>query len=125
MHLSYQDIRSRIPEPPTWFDSNGVPRYGEFEPHLATIYGREVALLEIACQGCEARFMVALVGGTPTLAEEISTGEVHYGDPPSTGCCPAGDTMNCVDLRVVEYWRLESLRWKRVPEYQRELPRQP
>jgi hypothetical protein len=26
----------------------------------------------------------------------------HYGDPPAHGC--VGDTMNCYDLRIVEFW---------------------
>lgn len=78
------------------------------------------------------------------LAEQITRGKVHYGDPPSTGCCPAGDTMNCWDLRVVEYWaRSFTLRklveptstsstmsgaehsqlgWTRVPTFEIELP---
>lgn len=59
MLLSYDDIRSRINEPPRWFDSDGVPRYVMFEPHHATISGREAALLEIACQACGTRFVVA------------------------------------------------------------------
>jgi len=78
------------------------------------------------------------------LAEQIAHGEIHYGDPPSTGCCAAGDTMNCWDLRVVEYWargftlrkildppnvsnvmkgdEISRYEWTRVPTYEIELP---
>jgi hypothetical protein len=28
----YEDILSRIAEPPRWFDEQGVPRYCEFAP---------------------------------------------------------------------------------------------
>lgn len=27
---------------------------------------------------------------------------LHYGDPPNHGC--TGDTMNCYDLKIVEFW---------------------
>lgn len=36
----------------------------------------------------------------PTLEDYCSS--YHYGDPPIHGC--VGDTMNCIDLRVVEAW---------------------
>ena len=32
MKESYEDITSRIPESPSWYDQNGTPRYGEFSP---------------------------------------------------------------------------------------------
>ena len=36
---NYEDILSRIAEPPRWFDEQGVPRYCEFAPHrIANIY---------------------------------------------------------------------------------------
>jgi hypothetical protein len=78
------------------------------------------------------------------LSEQIAHGTIHYGDPPNTGCCAAGGTMNCWDLRVVEYWARsftlrklldptntsdtmkgdECLRyeWTRVPAFEIELP---
>jgi len=41
----YEDILSRIAEPPRWFDEQGVPRYCEFAPHcIANIYADECAL---------------------------------------------------------------------------------
>jgi hypothetical protein len=52
----------------------------------------------------------------PTLAEQIRDGSIHYGDPPAYfgkyaeakeggACCHSGATMNCIDLKVLEYWR--------------------
>lgn len=133
MHHHYNDIRSRIPEPPTWWDEHAVPRYGPFRPDAtADIYADEVALVEIACQNCGQRFPVAFTtsrservmrvamrGFAPvdvkaidaagreaaddTLAKAIRGGWLHYGDPPNA-CCASGATMNCDDLRVLEYW---------------------
>lgn len=39
-----------------------------------------------------------------TLADEVRDGSIHYGDPPNIDCCPAGPTMNCDDLAVLEFW---------------------
>lgn len=46
---------------------------------------------------------------------------LHYGDPPSHGC--VGDTENCYDLRVVEFWeksydRPVDIKWARHPEFE-------
>ena len=40
----------------------------------------------------------------------------HYGDPPNMGCCPAGPTMNCEDIKILEFWEMVDMRWVRVPE---------
>ncbi len=127
---SYADIRRRIPEPPKWFDRYGVPRYGDFHPNLSpNVYADEVLLYEIACQSCGTRFLVeqnwsrhdlvSIVRGTPnpSLADRIRQKAIHYGDPPCWECA-AGATMNCVDLKTVQFWtRQNSLRdWVRMPE---------
>ena len=39
-----------------------------------------------------------------TLADDVRDNSIHYGDPPNVGCCPAGPTMNCWNLSVVEFW---------------------
>jgi hypothetical protein len=121
MHQHYEDILSRIAEPPRWFDEEGVPRYCEFAPHrIANIYADECALLEIECQSCARAFVVALDGGTAnqrdlsrvrgqetpwrTLAEIIRSHDIHYGDPPNVDCCGVGHTQNSTPRRVVEYW---------------------
>ena len=116
MHPYYDDIISRIGERPIWYDENAVPRYCEFEPdRSAYIYTQEVALGEITCQGCSARFLVAFSAGNvqeQTIAEAIKSKTLHYGDPPAHGrdgdihySCSAGDSMNSEPRKVVEYWR--------------------
>jgi len=122
MHHHFDDIRSRITEPPSWFDSNGTPRYGEFKPGACPcIYADEVVLLEIGCQCCEQRFMAEIHhsitehGFGWTLASRVQN--LHYGDPPAHRC--VGDTMTCLDFRVVQFWRrthTPMLDWERVPE---------
>jgi hypothetical protein len=131
MHHHYDDITGRIKEPPLWYDENGVPRYCEFGPDEgASIYARQIALLEIACQACGERFMVAM-SWTPSLcatdqhdwslADLIQDGSIHYGDPPNADCCGIGASMNCEDLRVVEFW-VRGIGKQRVPEMEVLLP---
>lgn len=46
---------------------------------------------------------------------------LHYGDPPrhdDEGMCTAGDTMNCVDVKVKECWIRESCDFIRHPEFE-------
>lgn len=127
---SYDDIRKRIPEPPKWFDTHGVPRYDEFHPSLSpNVYAHEVLLYEIACQSCGARFRVeanwsrydlismARDAPNPSLSERVRRQEIHYGDPPCWECA-AGATMNCIDLRTVQFWSRDNAarKWTRVPE---------
>lgn len=127
MHPSYKDIRSRIPEEPKWWDANGVPRYDSFHPELSSsIYAKEVALLEIACQRCKKRFRVEViwhpwnwVGGPlcPSLRERMNEWDgkerppLHYGDPPRHDC--VGDAMSSNSLQALELWYKESFAWAR------------
>jgi hypothetical protein len=134
MNHNYDDIRSRIQEPPKWFDECAVPRYSDFAPHeVSDIYAHEAALVLIACQSCGQRFKVAFSrptnGGlaailsgkkSPTLAERIKDKSLHYGDPPNVGCCPAGPTMNSDPILVLEYWSRPSFEWVR--DHQLEIP---
>jgi hypothetical protein len=112
MHASYQDIMSRIGEAPTWWDENGTPRWGYFEPDAcANIYADQAALAEIACQCCGSRFKVAfswsrlqrMQDGRRSIIEAITTRTLEYGDPPNVGCCMSGATMNSETLRVIEF----------------------
>jgi hypothetical protein len=142
MHSYYEDIRSRIKEEPTWYDCNGVPRYGEFKPHDSpNIYANEVLLVQISCQDCRAKFLVefnwdytqGLFTGrhhesfTTVVNLWLKDAEkakhyppLHYGDPPAHGC--VGDTMNCYDLKIVQFWRKgEKFDFVRVPELEVEL----
>lgn len=105
MLQGYEDIRRRIAVPPLWHDEAGVPRYDPFEPCLcANIYCDECAFVLIACDG-----------------------SLHYVDPPRRDCCPAGPTMNCLDLQVLEYWRKPEgkLEWERASELEVLLPDDP
>lgn len=114
MHHDYEDIRSRIAEPPLWWDENAVPRYCAFEPNaIANIYADEAVLAEITCQRCGRPFRVAFSQdgmqrctrkGNARLADDIRLKELHYGDPPNARCCDAGPTMNSEPRRVLEYW---------------------
>jgi hypothetical protein len=129
MHHHYGDIRSLAAEPPQWWDEYAVPRYCAFTPdEVANVYAHEVALVEIACQNCGARFAVAWSRSRHQMGED-ETGHVwvrearpfdplrfHFGDPPNAGCCDAGPTMNCEDLRVLQSWRRENFVWVRQPE---------
>jgi len=133
MHADYSDIREHFPEPPKWFDECAVPRYCAFTPkRLSNIYACEAALLGIECQACAQRFIVAMswtkhdkfIGGIPSLADRVTDGTIHYGDPPNVRCCPAGPTMNSVPRRVLEFWRngpLPGSEWNRVPDLERDL----
>jgi hypothetical protein len=67
-----------------------------------------------------------------SLTMRVKDGAIHYGDPPRHehgqgridigGTC-AGDTMNCWDLKVMEFWTREKTHsWRRVPELEIDLP---
>jgi hypothetical protein len=126
---TYNDIRSRIPEPPKWFDEHGVPRYDSFHPDLSpNVYADQVLLYRIACQNCNSLFLVeenwsrcnpvSFMRGTPnpSLEDRVRLKRIHYGDPPCTAC-DAGATMNCVDLITVQFWhRMDGWNWVRIPE---------
>jgi hypothetical protein len=112
MHENYEDITSRIAEPPTWYDQNGTPRYGPFHPkRCPNIYADQVALLEIACQRCGQTFQVEIHS---SIFEELHPQKAHYGDPPIHDC--VGDTMNCEDLAVLQVWHRFEGEWIRRPE---------
>jgi len=114
MNHGFHDILSRIDERPSWYDSNGTPRYGEFTPQMApNIYTTQVVLLRIACQACGEEFAVEMHS---TYFSPIDhPAKLHYGDPPRHNC--VGDTMNCDDLEVLQVWhKPRSLgEWERVP----------
>lgn len=131
MHASYEDIRALTDRKPLWYDENGCPRYAPFHPSLiADIYAEQACLLEIGCQGCEQRFLVAMsytrwfAPRAMSLAEAVDQRIIHYGDPPrhmdewGDGC--VGETMNCGDCRVVEFWGHTEVwsGWVRTPQYE-------
>ena len=115
MNHHYNDILSRIPEEPIWWDEHAVPRYCEFGPReVANIYADECCLVLITCQGCQKPFKVAfsrdkmqiLMHGMSSLKDMIENKTLHYGDPPNTGCC-SGTTMNSEPRKVLEYWHYD------------------
>ena len=128
MNHHYGDITERIAEPPKWWDERAVPRYCEFSPsEVADIYATEVALVEIDCQNCGATFRVCFSwrreetgwneNGTPwcRLREPMTLEQVeflHYGDPPNSGCCGAGASMNSEPRHVLEFWRRRDFAWE-------------
>lgn len=134
MYPDYKDIRSRISDPPTWFDTNGVPRYGPYKPCSENIYADESALFEIACQGCDRR---ALIGMDISLLSWVNgqfmrdvyqrpsatdPGSLGFGDfprmlgPDGDDCC-SGVTMTTGVTRIVEFWtRSHMHEWTRHPE---------
>jgi hypothetical protein len=104
MHDAYDDIRSRIDEPPAWFDVHGCPRWG-----VSTVPRHLMGW--IACQACGALFFVSLAD--PVYVNGLDNRNIqkvgdythdhshlelvdhwHYGDPPQHGC--VGDTMNSI-----------------------------
>nr|WP_157872495.1 hypothetical protein [Bradyrhizobium sp. ORS 278] len=116
LNRCYEDILSRMPEEPVWFDEHAVPRYCDFHPsRVANIYANEAALVEVTCQSCSRLFHVAFAGCSRVLsAEEWPSGSIgqairekklDYGDPPNVWCCPAGPSMNSLPRRVIQYWR--------------------
>lgn len=130
MHNGYSDIRQLVGDrEPAWYDGNGTPRYCAHHPsYCPDIYANEIVLLRIACASCRRQFDVQISYSVrdwmqdlgqgdafprDALAQSIRAGIIHYGDPPNAGCCPSGPTMNCDDLRVLEYWRRELAEWER------------
>lgn len=129
MLRSYAEITDKM-GPPLWWDGNGVPRYVPFAPRQCGVYDAAVALVTIACQDCGAKFNVAFeydryemhVDGMLTYKRPDAE-RLHWGDPPNHGC--VGDTMNCEDLRVLEWWEKPDFDWVRVPEMEVVLPDHP
>ena len=115
MNNGYRDIRDRIAEPPKWWDEFAVPRYCDFAPaHAANTYAREAALISIECEACRTPFHVSMTANRGLLAAAIKDRSLHCGNPPKIGCCKAGPSMNCIDLRVLEFWRrLNRSTWER------------
>jgi hypothetical protein len=114
MRPSYDDITSHIAEEPVWYDEHGVPRYRAFEPGLLSVYAVEAALVEIACQNCERRFLVSVAKELGDLHTLQIDEDFEYGDPPNAGCCPSGPTMSSIPKRIIEFWsRVGAGDWTR------------
>jgi len=101
----YEDIlEAAAPKEPLWYTSEGVPRFAPFHPDMMGIYDRYVVYYRIACPSCHVEFNVAQSWDEhpkPCFTKRMS--RLHFGDPPRHGC--VGDTMNCDDIEVLEFWR--------------------
>jgi hypothetical protein len=139
----YEDIlelAARAGATPLWWDQHGTPRFAPHHPkHCPDIYADEVVLLVIACQLCgyempvqmsqsamdRVRASLMKVAPLLTLAERCRKRLIHYGDPPwhdeRGEFCHAGCTMNCEDIRVLEFWHRENFEWARVAELEIEI----
>jgi len=121
VYQCYNDILSRIADQPIWFDEHAVPRYCDFAPrHLANIYAREAALVEVTCQVCKRLFRVAFSEANwrrGKIADAIRSRTLHFGDPPNVDCC-GNASMNSEPRRVIEYWRRGSTTWDRDPSFE-------
>lgn len=124
MLCDYKDIKDRIDEDPKWYDEKGVPRYCEFDPDkVNNIYAKEVILLLVECQNCSEKFKVAISQDNMQIHKVNSFKDkdyIHYGDPPRHND-PLGETMNCLDLEILEYWEQGETEWKRLREYESKL----
>lgn len=139
MLASYNDIRDKIKQDPLWYDENGTPRYSKFHPDLSpNIYAEEIVLLEIACQYCHQKFLVEMnfcrfdlvfSKNKKSFHELVSrfikdkTTQAlyvpfHYGDPPRHKCDGGGETMNCDDLGIKEFWVRKKCKWQRIKKYE-------
>ena len=108
MHAQYDDILSRIKEAPKWWDMNGVPRFDDFHPTLCPdIYTDYVGLFLIQCEGCHQRFRVEMHSSVFNDKMWKPPAKWHYGDAPRHGGC-AGETMNCDEIAVLEFWHRET-----------------
>jgi hypothetical protein len=141
MKQYYRDIMDRIPEPPIWYDMDGVPRYCEMDPgYVSNIYADEVLFFEIACQECGTRYNVVkytdkfsryesylkYTWGKPNYPyneREFSIEhklwkleeQISYGDPPCRVCC-SGATMSSETVRGLSFWKRHPFTsWKQIP----------
>jgi len=122
MHIAYEDIVSRINEEPTWYDNNGVPRYGKYSPdRCPNIYAQVTGLFLIKCQYCNKEFQVEMHSDIFGFRSTNPPTKWHYGDPPLHGC--TGDTMNCIDIEVLEFWQRKDFgkEWKRLKSFEKKM----
>lgn len=81
MWPSYDDIITRIDEPPSYYTQQGVPRYGAFHPSAVTVYANAVSLYQVRCQAEMCGQLFEISYAWPTLFERLSLREEHGGLP--------------------------------------------
>jgi hypothetical protein len=126
MQVRYDDILTRIPEPPLWW-LHGVPRYEPFSVKLMPIGPKEMALVRSACSMCGTIFDVGAYRPYGNYHSTLKAEIEHYGyicleDPPAVFCCPAGYATTSSALEVLEFWKRDGRDWRRVPELERRFP---
>jgi hypothetical protein len=124
MYISYNDIISRISQKPKWW-LYGVPRYDDFSPKNATVYGKEVALVHTKCQACRHRYDVAIVGTSKAKSLRYVCeiyASLDIGDPPDA-CC-SSTSMQSVEIEILQYWERgrDSERFNWIRDQQMEKP---
>jgi len=109
---------------PTWWTSDGYPRFCQFSPSECGVYSQEVALVQIACGNCGHRFRVVEEWQprfhlpekqNPRLSSRPD--HIGWGDPPNLPCCASGPTMHSDTIRILEFWECVSPgEWARRPD---------
>ena len=126
MYIGYDDILSRIAEPPLWW-LDGVPRYEPFHPTAVSVYATEALLVHIRCQVCARDYHVGLHepkehGASLFMTLLQTRREIGVGDPPNA--CPGGGcgaATNAEEVAVLQFWERHSGVWRRVSELERGL----
>lgn len=155
MHNDFKDITEKMGKPVWYDALGYPRYSQFRPNETSNIYADVVIYYRIACQSCREQFMVAdsytvydlwstkkfidykekvkmkddeaisdhILPFFKSLSAEDFSWFIHYGDPPSHGC--VGDTMNCEDLNVVEFWlrgRKKLVSWERLAEFEITLP---
>lgn len=132
MKAQFDDIIKRAGTP-AWYDVDGIPRYGEFNPDdVANIYANHIAFIHVGCQNCYETFyvtnhchkgiaeadrrIIGLDNPEISLPSKGDIGWFRYGDPPRHNCI--GDTMNSIPLEVLKFYIKEDGEYIRHPEYE-------
>ena len=117
MFTYYGDILEKL-GPAIWYTEDGYPRYCEFAPNECGVHTKAVALLEIACQDCDKRFLVASEwGNTMELATRAGCDAALAADklirvnPDEFRSEYVGDetSIRAGDLREALRWKIEGV----------------
>jgi hypothetical protein len=120
MHVEYEDIRSRIDQPPSWW-CEGIPRYGLFEPQAMNVYAAEAALVLIRCQSCDVMYHAGVHHHRRRHLRALAMfyGLLNVSDPPNA-CCD-GTYATSYEIKILQFWERGPAGWTRRPEMERPL----
>ena len=124
MYRHYGDILALTDRKPLWWDEHGVPRFQEFDPEKHTdVYASEAALVLVECQSCGEQFKMLFSDeeSPKGIRDRIKEDkELRASDPPNSGCCEAGPSMTCWQIRVLQFWAFkeQGFGWKRYPKFE-------